>query len=176
MGLINEKLPNSYNNVNNFVYICNMNKNLDILKGIHPGFFLAHELQRLKLNKRSFAASIQEHPQTIGSITKGHRRMNIGLAMKIENKLGLEDGFMMILQVFYDIDQEKKRQQNEKPDFSKFRPALFWDTEIGKIDWVKQKSSVIQRVNERGNNIEKEEITKFYSHSDSQIDSALTNA
>lgn len=142
-----------------------MNKHLELLKGLHPGFFLAHELQRRKLNKRSFAASIQEHPQTIGSITKGHRRMNTGLAMKIEKLLGLDDGFLMILQVFYDIDQEKKRQQNLKPDLSKFRPALFWDTELGKIDWDKQKKSVIQRVNERGNSTEKEEIARFYGQS-----------
>lgn len=143
-----------------------MNENLESLKGIHPGFFLAQELHRRNLNKRSFAVSIQEHPQTIGSITKGHRRMNIGLALKIENKLGLEEGFLMILQVFYDIDQEKQRQQNLKPDLSKFRPALFWDTDINTIDWKKQKRSVIQRVNERGNSIEKEEIARLYKTSD----------
>ena len=153
-----------------------MNKNLEILKGIHPGFFLAHELNRRKLNKRSLAVSIQEHPQTLGSVTNGHRRMNIGLAMKIEKKLGLEEGFLMILQVFYDIDQEKRRQQNLKPDLSKFRPALFWDTDIGKIDWYKQKRSVIQRVNERGNSIEKQEISRFYLQSDTRTNHALTNA
>ena len=101
--------------------------------------------------------------------------MNIGLAIKIEKKLGLEDGFLMILQVFYDIDQEKRRQQNLKPDLSKFRPALFWDTDINNIDWEKLKRSVFQRVNERGNSIEKEEITRFYLQSDTQTNHALTN-
>jgi len=56
--------------------------------------------------------------------------------------------------------------ENLKPDLSKFRPALFWDTDINTINWKKQKRSVIQRVNERGNAIEKEEIARFYKTSD----------
>ena len=48
--------------------------------------------------------------------------MNTPLALKIENALGLEEGYFMILQVFYDIEEEKKRQINmieERYDWEK---------------------------------------------------------
>jgi antitoxin HigA-1 len=45
-----------------------------------------------------------------------------------------------MLQVFYDIKEEKRRQQeNNHPDFSQIRPGLFWDTDINKIDWQAQR-------------------------------------
>jgi len=139
-----------------------MKRQLDILKGLHPGFFLARELQKRKLNKRSFALSIDEYPQTLGAITNGHRKMNTALALKIEQKLGLEEGTLMVLQVFYEIQQEKSSQKSKHPDFANLRPSLFWDTDIRTIEWEKQKRAVIQRVFERGNKHEKDEISRFY--------------
>jgi hypothetical protein len=64
--------------------------------------------------------------------------------------------------VFYEIQEEKKHQNNKHPDISKLRRVLFWDTVMEKIDWEKQKASVIKRVFERGNEEEKKEITRFY--------------
>ncbi|RLD44805.1 MAG: plasmid maintenance system antidote protein [Bacteroidetes bacterium] len=139
-----------------------MIEQIKILKGIHPGFYLENELRKKNLKKGTFALSLQEFPQTLVSITKGKRRMNTGLALKIENSLGLEEGFLMILQVYYDIAQKKKQGQILHPDFSIIRPVLFWDTDFKTINWQKQKRAVIQRVFERGNQIEKDEITRFY--------------
>lgn len=79
-----------------------------------------------------------------------------------EKALELEEGYFMILQVFYDIEEEKKRQEADHPDYSKLRPALFWDTKMEKINWKKQKNAVIKRIEERGNEIEKKEIIRFY--------------
>lgn len=131
------------------------------IKGIHPGFILERELKKRKLSKSKFALSIQEYPQTLVAITKGKRRMNVVLARKIENALNIEEGYFMILQVFYDIAQLKNRN-NTSPNLAVFRPALFWDTDINKIDWQKQKQAVIKRVMERGNENEIREIQKFY--------------
>lgn len=50
----------------------------------------------------------------------------------------------------------------EHPDFTKLRSVLFWDTKMEKINWEKQKKAVIKRVFERGNEIEKKEIIRFY--------------
>ena len=47
--------------------------------------------------------------------------MNTALALKIENALGIEEGYFMILQVYYDIEEEKRKQNTEHPDLSKFR-------------------------------------------------------
>ncbi len=140
-----------------------MNKDIQIIKGIHPGIVLERELKKRKLAKGRFALSISEYPQTIGAITKGKRDMNTSLSIKVEQALGIDEGYFMILQVYHDIKKAKQQQQtNNQPNLSLIRPALFWDTSITKIDWEKQKRSVIKRVFERGNEQEKEEIIRFY--------------
>ena len=68
----------------------------------------------------------------------------------------------MILQVYYDIEEEKRRQNREHPDLTKLRRVLFWDTKMEMINWKKQKNAVIKRVFERGNEMEKKEISRFY--------------
>jgi plasmid maintenance system antidote protein VapI len=140
-----------------------MQNYINLVKGIHPGFILERELQKRGLGKGKFAISIDEYPQTIGAITKGKRRMNTKLALKIENALSLEDGLLMTLQVFFDI-KEAKREILKRPDLSKFRPALFWDTDINKIDWGKQKKAAIKRVFSRGNEAEQKVISEFYGN------------
>lgn len=50
------------------------------------------------------------------------------------------------------------------PNLALIRKALFWDTDINKIDWNKQYKAVIQRVFERGNVDEKLEIKRFYGN------------
>ena len=140
-----------------------MQSEISILKGIHPGFALDNELKKRKLSKGRFAISINEFPQTLSAITKGKRNMNTQLAMRIEEALGIEEGFFMTLQVYYEIKEEKRKLLGfEKPDLSKIRPALFWDTKIEKIDWQQNKKAVIQRVFERGNEAEQQEIRRFY--------------
>ena len=141
-----------------------MFKEIAIIKGIHPGFILERKLREKKLKKSRFAITIKEYPQTLTAITKGKRAMNPGLAFKIEQALGLEEGYFMVLQAFYDMKVEKQRQQSSigTPDLSKLRPGLFWDTDINNINWQGQKRAVIERVIERGNDEEKTEIRRFY--------------
>jgi antitoxin HigA-1 len=139
-----------------------MKSRVSIIKGVHPGFILERELKKRKLAKSRFALSVNEYPQTLVSITKGKRSMNTALALKIEHALGLEEGYFMILQVYYDIEQEKRKQHKEKPNLNKLRRVIFWDTDMTRIDWEKQKNAVINRVFERGNAQEKKEITRFY--------------
>ena len=148
-----------------------MKSNLQLLKGIHPGFVLERELEKRHLRKGVFALSLQEYPQTLTAITKGKRGMNTSLALKIEEALGLEEGYFMILQVYYDIEQEKKKLNKLRTDLPQLRPVLFWDTKINTIDWEKQKKAIIKRVFERGNEMEKKEIIRFYG--DKTIDTIL---
>ena len=149
--------------VNKFVYICIMiNKATSLLKGIHPGLILNRELKKRRIVKSKFAISLNEYPQTLSAITSGKRNMNLKLALKIEHALWLEEGYLMILQTYYEIDRLKEKQKKKQPDLKKIRSVLFWDTNIEKIDWENQKRAVIERVFERGNEIEKNEITRFY--------------
>lgn len=138
-------------------------KDIILLKGIHPGIILERELKNRKLRKGPFAMSINEYPTIISDITNGKRKMNTDLALRIEHALGFEEGFFMILQVLYDIKEIKENQSKEyRPDLSKFRKVVFWDTDINKINWADQKRAIIERIYERGNDEEKAEINRFY--------------
>lgn len=139
-----------------------MNSNLNILKGIHPGLVIERELKKRKLRKNSFALKLQEYPQTLTAITKGRRGITTSLALKIEKELGFDEGFLMMLQVYFDIEVEKKKQIKNTPNLKLIRPVLFWDTKFENIDWIKQKKVVIKRVFERGNEVEKKEIKRYY--------------
>jgi antitoxin HigA-1 len=138
-----------------------MQTKIDLLKGVHPGKIIERELLKSKISKRQFAISVDEYPQTLGAIIKGKRSMNIDLSLKIEEKLHFDEGFLMTLQVFYDIKQSKI-DSNYKPDLSKLNKITFWDTTFDKIDWKLMKISIIKRVLEYGSQKELEEITNFY--------------
>ena len=144
-----------------------IDSNIAIIKGIHPGIILERELKKRELSKRSFAMSINEYPQLLGDITKGKRRINASLSIRIGKALGLDESFFSVLQAYYDIRQEKrKRFSLTHPDLKKFRPVIFWDTDIKTIDWEKNKPSVIRRIFERGNDQEINEIIRFYGKKD----------
>ncbi len=139
-----------------------MKPELETIRGLHPGFYVERKIKEKRLKKGQLALAINEYPQTITSITKGKRGMNTALALKLEQVLGLEEGMLMILQVYHEIEQLKKKKYAETPDLNKIRAVVFWDTDIRKIDWQRQYQSVIRRVYERGNSIEKKEINRYY--------------
>ena len=138
-----------------------MSFQLEKYKGIHPGIVLARLLAKKEIAQRPFAISIGEHPQTINAITKGKRNLNTALALKIEAALNLEEGALAFLQTYYEIAQIKKKALRT-PNLLNLRKSLFWDTDISKINWDKQYKAIIQRVYERGNDLEKKELETFY--------------
>jgi plasmid maintenance system antidote protein VapI len=142
-------------------------------RGVHPGLILERELKKRKLKKGPFALSLLEYPQTLNDITKGKRGLTPALSLKIDAALGFEEGTMLILQAYYEIKREKEKEpdkQNGKqkqpaedlPDFPVLRKILFWDTDMSKVDWHKQYKMVIERVFNRGNSDEKNEMLRFY--------------
>lgn len=140
-----------------------IDENIELIKGIHPGIILERELKKRKLPKRRLAILIGEFPQLLGDITKGKRRINPSLSIRLGNTLGVDESFFLVLQTYFDIEQEKKKRAlQNKPDLSKLRPVLFWDTDINSINWEKNKASIIKRIFERGNRQEMEEIIRFY--------------
>jgi plasmid maintenance system antidote protein VapI len=140
-----------------------LSKNIELIKGIHPGVILERELKKRKLSKRRLAILIGEYPQLLGDITKGKRRINPSLSIRLGNTLGVDESFFLVLQTYFDIEQEKKKQAlQNKPDLSKLRTVLFWDTDINLINWEKSKASIIKRIFERGNQQELTEIIRFY--------------
>ena len=151
-----------------------MTKEFEKYKGIHPGAILERILKKGNINQRPFALSLPEHPQTFNAIIKGKRDLNISLSLKIENALGIEEGTLMTLQIYHNIKKEKQKLISSHPDLSMLRKALFWDTDIQKIDWEKQYKYVIKRVLERGNEPEKAELQRFYGQQ--KIDEVANNS
>ncbi|MHA8091918.1 helix-turn-helix transcriptional regulator [Aquirufa regiilacus] len=139
-----------------------MNTYLAKFKGIHPGIILARELKKRGIAQRPFALSLGEQPQTINAITKAKRNLPTSIALKIEEKLGLEEGTLALLQTYFDIQTEKSKIKPITPNLSLIRKSVFWDTDISQIDWDKQKYAVIRRIMERGNALEIKEIKQFY--------------
>lgn len=151
-----------------------MNTLIEKYKGIHPGIVLNRLLDKKHISQRSFALMIGEYPQTINAITKGRRKLNTALALKIEKQLELEEGTLAILQTYFDIEEEKQKASlSSTPNLFLLSKSLFWDTDITKIDWKKQYKAVIQRVFERGNEIEKNEMERFYGKS--KVNNVLTH-
>lgn len=134
------------------------------IKGIHPGVILEREFRIRGIGKSVFAREIGVYPGIITDITKQRRGMNPRLGIRIEKALGAEEGYFMILQVYYNIAREKNKiiRDKPRPDFSVIRKALFWDVNFDNIDFSTRKRYVIERVFERGNNEEINEIMRFY--------------
>ena len=77
--------------------------------------------------------------------------------------LGYDEGFLLTLQAYYEIAEYKNRKANESVRGAPaIRRMLFWDTDFDKIDWGRSKESILERVMERGDENEKQEIARFY--------------
>ncbi|MBR5240506.1 MAG: HigA family addiction module antidote protein [Muribaculaceae bacterium] len=139
-----------------------MRYNIDLLKGIHPGKIIDRDLKRRSISQREFAKQINEHSQTLNAIITGRRNITTEMAIKIEKIFGYDEGFLLILQVLYNIAKYKEdsRKKRKAPNV---RTIIFWDTDFKTIDWEKNKYAVIKRVLERGNDKEIEEIAKYYN-------------
>ena len=145
-----------------FISIRSMGFELEKYKGIHPRIMLERLLAKKGISQRSLSLSIAEHFQTFNTITRGRRNLYTALALKIEEKLGLEEGTLAILQTYFDIIEEKQKKVDNTPNLALIRISLFWDTDITMIDWNKQYKAVIRRIFERGSEIEKQELIRFY--------------
>lgn len=139
-----------------------MEKSFEKYKGIHPGKVLSRILEPAGTKKAEFARSIGTYPQTLNEILKGKRKLPIELTLRIDNALGYPEGTFAELQTYFEIKKAKKKMSEYHPDFNKIRPAVFWDTDIESIDFKTQKKGVIERILERGNELEREVIYNFY--------------
>lgn len=140
-----------------------MRYSIENVKGMHPGALIKHELNRKKISQRKFAASINEHWQILNAVINEKRGISLGTALKVEKELGYDEGFLMILQVYYDIEKQKQKQiRSTLKGVPAIRRIIFWDTDFDSIDWAASKESVISRVLERGTEEEIAEIARYY--------------
>lgn len=135
---------------------------LDKIKGIHPGAILRRELKIRGLKGVDLANSIDEHKQTISAIINKRRDINPKLSIKLSQQFDVDEDYFMMLQASYDVKKASESEVKKIPNLENIREVLFWDTTLAKIDWEKNKKSVVKRILERGNSIEINEIISFY--------------
>lgn len=145
---------------------------IDILKGLRPGILIDRKLRAGGLSRKELSCRTGIRYARICEIISGARKMTLEQSLKLEQALGYEEGFLMILQLYHDI--RCLQQPSPTPDLSKLSPALFWDTKIEKIDWQRHKRAVIERVMAYGNEQERAEIIRFYG--DEQVAKYATPA
>lgn len=139
--------------------------------GICPGKIIEWHLKKKHLSQRELAEKIGEHYQTINAVIKGRRNLTVEISLKLDSFLGFDDGFLYMLQGYYEVDQYKKKQLSSSVDgVPKIRRILFWDTDFDNIDWGKSRNFVISRVLKRGSREEQEEIARFYRIQLSDLD------
>lgn len=135
---------------------------LSKIKGIHPGTILRWELDNQNLKGSELADAIGEHKQTISAILNKRRDINPNLSIKLSKVFKTDKDYFMLLQASYDVKIIAESEKEKTPNLDKIRRVIFWDTDINKIDWNKNKKAVIQRVLERGNKTEINEVISFY--------------
>lgn len=155
-----------------------MRYSIENIKGMHPGALIKHELVKKKISQRQFASRIGEHWQILNAVINQKRGISLSTALKIEREFGYDEGFLLVMQVYYDIEKDKQKTLSKTLDgFPNVRRILFWDTDFDSIDWAASKESVITRILERGNDAEKVEIARYYGISvDSLKDFAFTSS
>ena len=152
-----------------------MRYSIENVKGMHPGALIKHELNRKKISQRKFAASINEHWQILNAVINEKRGISLGTALKVEKEFGYDEGFLMILQVYYDIEKRKQKQiRSTLKGVPAIRRIIFWDTDFDSIDWAASKESVISRVLERGTEEEIAEIARYYGMNIESLDKYST--
>jgi plasmid maintenance system antidote protein VapI len=102
--------------------------------------------------------------QRINDFITGRRKISPEQSLKLEDALGIErKGFFCQIQTNHEIYLAVKRMEERQcPDYSKYRKALFWDTDFNSIDWQRNAAWIIQRVFEYGNENEIKETVRFY--------------
>jgi addiction module HigA family antidote len=134
------------------------------VKGIHPGAILKREIKIRGIKASELAAMVQEYKQTIHAILNERRGINPMLSIKLAKHLGVDDDYFMLLQASYEVKfaSQKRKSEGAIPNVANIRKILFWDTNFDRLDWQNQKSAIVTRIFERGNEDEIREIISFY--------------
>ena len=115
-----------------------MDNRINIIKGIHPGKLIERDLKKKDITQRVLAKETGILFQAINAIIIGRRNITTEQSLKIETALGYEEGFLSILQSYYEIKQYKEKElANLYTGSPNIRRILFWDVDFDKINWSK---------------------------------------
>lgn len=136
---------------------------IERIKGMHPGAVLKWALNKYNIQASQLSEEISEHKQTLSAILNEKRGVNPSLSIKLGAYFKIKPEYFMLIQAEYEvrcaINAQSENDQLPKPNI---RKVIFWDTDFDKLDWRKNKKAIIERVKERGNQKEIEEVLKYY--------------
>ena len=128
-----------------------------------PYALILWALNRLKLSveKVSFRSGISM--EIFQEILDNKKEIDIILSEKLAKGFQIEDvDYFFNVQKSWNKELEYQKQPKPTPNLANIRPYIFWDTIFEKIDWIRAEKGIIQRIFERGNEFEKQEIISFY--------------
>lgn len=116
------------------------------------------------LTQRELAERSGIYYQRINDFIAGRRRISPEQSLQLEKAFGIEQQcFFYQIQTNHEIFSAIKRLlEKALPDVSKYRKALFWDTDFENLDWQHNSSWIIQRVFDYGNEEEIKETIRYY--------------
>lgn len=129
------------------------------------GAVLEHIIKRRGVSQIQLATILDMYPQRVNDYIKGKRRITPEISFNLESVLDIGiKGFFYSIQANHDIYEASVRQSDvkDKPDLSKIRNSIFWDTVPDNIDWTRNSRMIIQRVFEYGDSLAIGEIVRFY--------------
>ena len=134
------------------------------MPAVPAGAILKRILQKEGLSQREIARKSAIYPQRIHDLIAGKRKFTPELSFRLEKALGISTlGYFYRIQTNHDIySYQDEQERKHTPDLSKLHKVLFWDADMGKINWIRSAFYVIKRAFEYGNETEIEEIIKFY--------------
>ena len=116
------------------------------------------------LTQRELASRSEIPYQRINDFIANRRRISPENSLKLEKALGVDyQCFFYQIQTNYEIFIATSHLlEQSQPDKSKYRKALFWDTDFDTLEWQQNSEWIIQRVFEYANESEIKETIKYY--------------
>ena len=134
------------------------------MSAVPAGVILRRILQKEHLSQKELAKKLTVYPQRISDLINGKRKFTPESSFRLEKALGISTlGYFCQIQKNHDIYCYNGNEERKyTPDLSKINKALFWDSKIEKINWIRSAYHIVKRTFEYGNEIEITEIIKFY--------------
>ena len=128
------------------------------------GAVIGRIMSKEHLTQRELANRAGIPYQRINDFIANRRKISPEVSLKLERALNIDNQcFFYKIQTNHEIFTAiTQHSELSHPDLSILRKALFWDTDIDKLNWQKNSKWIIQRVFEYGNYSEITETIRFY--------------
>ncbi len=128
----------------------------------HPGRIILKVITRKGISQAALARLAECKPQELNAIIQCKRTVPLALGLRIERILDMEEGFFGKIQLQNSIASIKHQATKSEKATPSIRSIVFWDIDMSKLDWIKNRDFIIKRVREYGNNYELSQINEYY--------------